>query len=37
MAKGIRMVSEWFLNVILNGILDFFYRSVVSNCILNYR
>ena len=38
MAKDISMVSEcFFLNDILNGILDSLYRSVVSNGILNYH
>ena len=36
MANGILMVSEWFFNDILNGILDSLYRSVVLNGILNY-
>ena len=31
------MVSELFLNDILNGILDSLYRSVILNGILNYR
>ena len=31
------MVSELFLNDILNGILDSLYRSVVLNGILKYR
>ena len=37
MAKGILMVCEWFLNDILNDILDSLYRSVVLNGILSYR
>ena len=31
------MVSELFFNDILNDMLDFLYRSVVLNGILNYR
>ena len=30
------MVSEWFLNDILNDILDSLYHSVVLNGIFNY-
>ena len=37
MAKGILMVSECFLNNILNDTLDSLYHSVVFNGILNYR
>ena len=37
MVNDIGMVSKWFLNDILNGILDSLYRSVVLNGILNYR
>ena len=36
-AKGIVMVSEWFLNDILNDILDSLYRSGVLKGISNYR